>query len=131
MKFKRIRKFKVWSTFFFFWPFIIALNYRIWLMAAILGGIIIVCFLYHLADEKHFYLIDRVLAWLLILENLYLCYLGKFLVPYFSLALLFAFIAIFLQQYLERKGNYNIYHGFWHIFAVLITICSLLAYINY
>ena len=96
-------------------------------MSFILIAVVLASLLYHLNKEKHYKILDETFAGLLILANVYLCYLFNFSFPYFYLAIVFVVFALFFY-FKEKKTNYNIYHALWHIFSVLITIFCLIGY---
>lgn len=82
--------------------------------------------LYHLSNEKKFLRLDSTSAWLLILSNLLLCYIGGFKAPYFWIAFLFLILALTYHYYLQRISQYSLNHGLWHLYGALITLFCIL-----
>ena len=125
----RFRPFKVWSNSFYLAPFFVALSYGLFVTALLCFGVGIFGTIYHLHHESKRYLIpDKLSSVLLIGTNLGLCYAGGFKAPYFWIALLFLGLALFYDFYLERRGQYSINHGLWHLYGSLITLFSVFTY---
>jgi hypothetical protein len=120
---------KEWSNFLFIIPLILALIFRIYVMAFIIALTMIVSLVYHLYREKEWVRFDRVTALTLIIANVVLCFLFKFSFPYFYLALLFVCVAFYFYLSTNRH-NFQIYHSLWHLSSVIITIFCLIGYIN-
>lgn len=120
-------KIKTWSSYFFLIPFVLSLIFKVYFMSFILLAVVLASLLYHLNKEKHYKILDEVFAFILILANIYLCYLFSFSFPYFYLAIVGVVFALFFY-FREKRTNYNIYHTLWHIFSVLITIICLIGY---
>jgi len=122
-----LKKFIIWSNVFFILPLFFSLYIKMWIPFILILGVTISSFLYHIAEEKKFIFADSIFAWLLIISNLWVCYLGFFKFPYFFIALLFVFCALYFY-FTDNKYNRNFNHGMWHIFSSLITIFSLLTF---
>ena len=120
-------KIKTWSNLFFLIPLILSIIFKVYFLSLALFAAIISSFLYHLSQEKHYRILDESFAILVILLNIYLCYLFNFGFPYFYLAMLFVGIAFFFY-FKEKRTNYNIYHTLWHMSSVIITIFCLVGY---
>jgi hypothetical protein len=128
---KLFLKFKNWSNLFFVIPLFLAINFYLYFYAAVILAITANSVLYHFWDEHRFVSSDYILAYLLISVNLIYCLLGKFTYPYFYIALMFVFFALFFNfRQTHNDLRYNLYHGFWHIFSSLITLFSILTYIK-
>jgi hypothetical protein len=122
-------KFLTWSNFAFLIPLVLAIYFHVWLSTFVLIGVFSISFLYHRSEEKRFKHLDALLAWLLILSNVWICYLGKFTAPYFTIVVLLVVIALYLYFY-EQKRNRILGHSFWHIFSSLITLFSILTFLQ-
>jgi hypothetical protein len=123
------RKLIVWSNLAFVLPLGVAIYFRVWPSAIVLGAVIVASFAYHFSEEKKLRRIDPFFAWLLILSNLWICYLGNFASPYFEIALLFVVVALCFYL-LVQKRNEILMHSFWHFFSALITVFSILTFIK-
>ncbi len=121
--------FKTWSNLFFIIPLYLSIYHHIYFHSILILLVIIFSTLHHIKNEKKFNIIDQISATLLILSNLYLCYLSNFKQPYFLLALLFVIISFYFY-FKNKKYKYNVNHSLWHIFSVIITLLCLLAYIK-
>ena len=119
----------VWSHFLFIVPLIFALSFKIYVMAIIITLTMIVSFIYHFYREKNWVRLDRITALILIIANIYLCYLFSFSFPYFYLALLFVCISFYFY-FNSNKEDYNIYHSLWHLSCAMITLFCLIGYVN-
>jgi hypothetical protein len=120
---------KCWSNFLFIIPLIFALIYGIYVMAIIIFLAMIVSLVYHIYREREWVRLDRVTVSILIIANIYLCYLFKFSFPYFYLALLFVFISFYFYSNTNKKKS-QLYHSLWHLSSVIITLFCLIGYIN-
>ncbi len=120
---KPLTKTKVWSNLFFIIPLIIALTNQLYIHSLLILMVFIFSTLYHYSNEKKFIIIDKIFAYLLILYNLYLCYLSNFKFPYFLLALLFI-LKGFYFYFIKKRDNYE-----WHLSCAMITTFCILAYI--
>ncbi len=118
---------KVWSNFAFLIPVLIALHFSMYTYASLVFVTMIASILYHASNEKSFKALDVFFAHLLIVSNLYLCYLFNFQYPYFHIAFVFVFIAFFfffLQHYSDKAFN----HAMWHMASVVITSSCILGF---
>lgn len=121
-----LKRFRVWSIVFFVIPFFLALKVNLYLSALIILGSILASIGYHLSKERKIPRIDRLFAWLLILQNLAIIYVSHFSYPYSYLAFATVPIALFFY-YSSFKETYDFRHGWWHVFSVLITVFSVLS----
>ena len=80
----------LWSNLPFFIPAAIACYKGLWLYGAIIAAAALVSLYYHHTDEVGLKRTDKVLAYSVILSNLYILYLSDFKQPYFSVAIIFA-----------------------------------------
>jgi hypothetical protein len=126
----KARAYKVWSNAFYLIPFFVATYFELWPTAFLCLAVGVFGTFYHLHRESQRYLWpDRISAWLLIATNVALCYLGAFKAPYFWIALLFLALALFYDFYLERRGQYSLNHGLWHLYGSLITLFSIFTFV--
>ncbi len=123
-----MQKFKLLSTFFFLLPLFLAIYFKIWISVLVLLCVITLCLIYHSKNEKSLVNLDKILAWVLIIVNLYLCYLGEFRMPYFGIAILLVLISTYFMWFGKGKLGYNLSHGLWHLISSLITIFSILTF---
>jgi len=121
------RKFIIWSNLFFVFPLVFSLYLENWVSFTLILAVMIVSSLYHLAKEKRFFYLDSSFAWLLIVSNLWISYLGSFKLPYFLFALAFVFCALYFY-FTQNENNKNYNHGMWHLFSSLITLFSILTF---
>jgi hypothetical protein len=126
----KVGQLKTLSTLFFLAPLLLAIYFRIWISALLLVGVIFASFKYHLANEKKFSKIDRLHAWLLIASNLVICYLGKFKLPFFAIALLLVVLSFYFYIQENKNQKYDINHSLWHISSSLITVFSILTFVG-
>lgn len=116
----------LWSNVPFIIPAIIALQ-KGWLAYAILLlTATAVSITYHATREQMLSRTDRILATSVIIANLYLFYLSGFRQPYFSIALLFVFIAFYF--FFKARKDYSVNHGLWHLSSVVITMMTVLSH---
>jgi len=113
---------KVWSNSFFLVPILLSISYHLYFHALLVLAAMTFSTVYHLSSEKRWGTIDKIFAYLVIVYNLYLCYLSDFNQPYFSFALLFVFTGFYFF-FKMKKDDYE-----WHISCVLITTFCILAY---
>jgi hypothetical protein len=125
---KRI-PFKLSSNAFYIAPFVLAVYWHLWPSAVLILAVISFGCLYHLSNERYFFVPDRVSALLLIVWNLVLCYLGAFKAPYFWIAVLFALLSFLYHFYLQEKGQYDLNHGLWHLYGALITVFCIFTFV--
>src|SRR3989344_823726 len=118
----------VWSSSFFLLPLALAFYFQVWPSAVILIALIVVSLAYHKSKEKKFFSIDALLARILIIFNLLICYLGNFAMPYFAVVLILIVLALYFYFY-KQRDDYPLGHGFWHLFSALITVFSILTFI--
>jgi hypothetical protein len=118
------RKVLLWSNLFFLVPFFYSIYIVQPLSTLALAATMIASTMYHLYDEKRFARADEFCAWALIISNLWISYLGRFHLPHFFLALIFAGAAVYSLQ--RVKNGFG--HSLWHFFSALVTIFSLLTY---
>lgn len=104
------------------WFRFLALQSQLWVTALLSFAVAGFGYLYHLSNENRFFAVDAISAWLLIVSNLVLCYLGDFQSPYFYIALLFLTLALFYHYYPWSKAEYDLNHGLWHLHGALITL---------
>ena len=117
----------LWSNLPFFIPAAIACYKGLWFYGAIIAAAALVSLYYHHTDEVGLKRTDKVLAYSVILSNLYILYLSDFKQPYFSVAIIFVIIAsYFLLTGKEHK--YDVYNGILHLCSVVITLMCVLAY---
>ena len=121
-----LRTFLMWSNLFYVAPLVVALYYGLYVTAYLSLCVVFFGIIFHLYKEKKFLLPDRVSALLLIGTNLVLCYLGHFAFPYFYIALLFVFLAVFYDFYPTTKKDFDLNHGLWHLYGALITVFCIL-----
>ena len=119
----------VWSSLIFTLPLALAAYFRIWLTAAALIAVIITSLLYHRSQGKKFQRLDALFARLLIVSNLWICYLGHFVFPYFAIVLALI-LADSYFYFREERMNYPLGHSLWHLFSALITVFSILTFIK-
>jgi hypothetical protein len=117
-------KSKVWSNAFFIVPLVLTFWYSLYLHSIIISLVIVSSTIYHLSNEQKFKLTDKILAHILIAYNLYLCYLSEFKQPYFLLALVFVFLALYIL-YKKEKDDWE-----WHASSAMITLLCILAYVS-
>jgi hypothetical protein len=122
-------RFKVWSNTFYLAPLILALYWHLWPTAILTFAVAAFGSLYHVSNEKHFLLPDSVSASLLVLSNFILCYLGDYKAPYFWIAVLFAVLAFVYHFFADRKGQYDLNHGLWHMYGALITLFCIFTFV--
>jgi len=108
-------------------PALLSLYYQIYLHFAIILLLTIFSVLAHM-KKKSFVKFDKTFAYILIIYNLYLLYLSKFVLVYTLSALFFVALS-FLFYYKAKTENYNLNHSLWHLCSVVITIICILAYI--
>jgi len=117
----------VWSNVPFLLPSILALSKGLWLYAALIASASCVSLYYHLTNERGLKKTDKVLAYGVIISNLYIIYLADFKQPYFSVAIVFVIIAFYF--FLNGKEHkYDVYHGLWHLCSAVITLMCVLAF---
>ena len=117
----------LWSNLPFFIPAAIACYKGLWLYGAIIVAAALVSLYYHHTDEVGLKRTDKVLAYSVILSNLYILYLSDFKQPYFSVAIIFVIIAFYFLL-TGKEHKYDVYHGVWHLCSVVITLMCVLAY---
>lgn len=117
----------LWSNLPFFIPAAIACYKGLWLYGAIIAAAALVSLYYHHTDEVGLKRTDKVLAYSVILSNLYILYLSDFKQPYFSVAIIFVIIAFYFLL-TGKEHKYDVYHGIWHLCSVVITLMCVLAY---
>lgn len=128
-RFVKVRPFKVWSNSFYLAPFIIAIYYGLFITAVLCLCVGIFGTIYHMHHESKKYLLpDQLSSVLLIGTNIGLCFAGSFQAPYFWIAFLFLWLALFYNYYLERHGQYSLNHGLWHLYGSLITLFCIFTY---
>ena len=93
----------------------------------IIAAAALVSLYYHHTDEVGLKRTDKVLAYSVILSNLYILYLSDFKQPYFSVAIIFVIIAFYFLL-TGKEHKYDVYHGVWHLCSVVITLMCVLAY---
>ena len=121
--------FKNWSNLFFLVPFIFALSHQLYFYSLVVGLVIIASVVYHCYNENKFKWLDALLAWLIILINLYYCWIGRFAFPYFYIALILVVPAMQINFFVHpEQKKFNLLHGLWHLLASLICLFSLLTY---
>lgn len=132
IRMKEVQQLKFWSNLFFLIPFAFATSYKVWWYAVIIGTVFIISSIFHFYKEKKFILIDVSSSTLLMASNFILLFSGHWTMPYSLLAVICAVIAI-LFYFKQNDFNYNIYHGFWHIFSAGVSffcVATFLSYIN-
>jgi len=117
-------KSKVWSNLFLLIPLVISMIYQLFFYSILIFFVMIFSILYHYSNEKKFSLIDKIFAHLLIVYNLYVCYLSNFKLPYFLFAIIFVLIGFYFF-FIKKKDDYE-----WHISCAFITLFCLLSYIT-
>jgi hypothetical protein len=118
------KKSKVWSNIFFLIPIGISIYYQIYLYSVLIFGVFLFSTLYHYSNETKYYKIDKSFAILLISYNLYLCYISKFIFPYFYIAIIFVIVGLY-YLYIKKIDDWQ-----WHISSVIITLLCLLGHIS-
>ena len=118
-----------WSNLLFLLPLGMAVYFRIWLSAVILCAVLISSFVYHLSRQKKLAHTDALLAKVLILSNVWICYLGRFSLPWFAATLILAGLALYFY-FCEQNKNYILWHGLWHLSSALITVFSILTFLG-
>lgn len=117
----------LWSNAPFLLPGLIAIYKGLWAYGALIIIAAMVSFYYHYTNETGLKRVDKVLAYLVILTNLYILYLAGFKQPYFIVALVFVVLSFYF--FLNGKDHkYAVYHGMWHLCSVVITMMCVLAY---
>ena len=122
-----IFKLKEWSNFLFIIPLIFALILKVYFMAGLIFVTMFVSLIHHYYEEKKWIMADRTVSLILILANLILFYFFIFSFPYFYLVLLFVGVAFYFY-FNTNKNNYDLYHSFWHLSSVIITIFCIIGY---
>lgn len=120
-------KLKILTEILFIIPLALALQERLYWYGIIIILSIISALLYHIYEEKKYFVLDVALSAVLITTNLYFLYLSSFKYPFFHLALI-ALIASFYFWFRAQKKNYDFNHSMWHVASVMITLFCLLAY---
>ena len=118
---------KVWSNVLFLIPAFISLHFEMYLYTFIVTVTMVISMVYHYYDEKRFKTVDMFTANLLIISNLYLCYLFNFAYPYFHIALVFLAVTIYFF-YMQHKSRKDLNHALWHISSVAIASFCILGY---
>ena len=121
-------KLKITTELLFIIPLALAFWGKLYWYGIIIILSIISALLYHIYNEKKYFLLDVTLSVALITTNLYFLYLSGFKYPYFYLALI-ALIVSFYFWFRAQKKNYDFNHSMWHIASVMITLFCILAYI--
>ena len=123
------RKLLLGSHFFFFIPLGIAVSHKLYLYALVVAVTTATSYEYHLHPKSFWQASDRLTALALIASNFYLFNLTTFDSGWFIAAMVLALVA-FACFFKASKDKYYPYHALWHFFSALITLCSVLGYIN-
>jgi|GEM_PF-2210138 len=123
----KFRNLKIYSSFLFVVPALLAIFYGLYLISAIVTISMVLCYLYHINNEKKYYYIDSTFAWLQMGGNLVLSFISGFPFPYFYAALLLAIISFYIWTE-SQKCDYDKLHTIWHICSTLITTFCVLGY---
>jgi hypothetical protein len=128
--FSQLRPFKMWTNALYMVPLVLALQYGLYVTAVLCLAVAVFGLRYHFHHEGKRYLMpDQISSLFLIGTNLGLCYAGGFKAPYFYIALLFLGLALFYNYYLERKAQYSLNHGMWHLYGALVTMFCIFTYV--
>ena len=122
----KTHNYSVWSNFFFLLPLYLSLTQHLYFSALVISFSLVSGIVYHSSRESSFLYVDRAAAWLLILNNLILAYLGDFNRPYFPLALVCLILALYYHYVPGQRKEYAVRHSLWHLFGALITVFCIL-----
>src|SRR5687768_16301317 len=112
---------KLLTAVFFAVPFVITLLEGLYLYSAVIALSTTFSLLYHLKNERKYYVPDVLLSWVLGLTNLFFLYLSGFNYPYGLIVLLLALVSLFFWYrsqyfwYRKQKKKYNAVHSVWHV----------------
>jgi len=120
---------KILTELLFIIPLALALFGGLYLYSLVIAISILTAMLYHLNNEKKYFIADVITSIALLSTNLYFAYLSNFKYPYFHLALI-PLVSSFYFWIRAQKKDYDFNHSMWHIASVMITGFCLLAYIS-
>ena len=117
----------LWSNLPFYIPAGLAIQKGLLWYGLLIALATTVSLYYHHTDETALKKTDRVLAYSVVVANLYVLHLSGWKQPYFAIALIFVAIAFYFFFH-GRGAKYDLYHGLWHLSSVVITMMCVLAY---
>ncbi len=124
---EKVHRVVFWSNLFFLIPFFFAVTNKIWLYSVIIGIVFIVSSIFHFNYEKKFKYLDIVSSTILIISNMFLLFLGHWILPYSAIAIGLAVIAIFFYLHQNKK---TINHVWWHIFSAAVSFFCIATYLH-
>lgn len=118
-----------WGNLSFLIPLIVAIYYGVYWYAIILLTVFVVSYDFHFfCEAKEVYYLDIIFSSILMLSNFILLFMGHWTLPYSSLAVIFAIIALFFY-FRKSKHDYYFNHSLWHIFSAGVCIFCLMTFL--
>jgi hypothetical protein len=127
---REVQQLKFWSNLFFLIPFAFAVSYKVWWYGIVIGTVFIISSIFHFYKEQKFVFVDVTSSTLLMASNFILLFSGHWKTPYSLIAVVCAVIALSFY-FKQNKSNYNIYHGFWHIFSAAVSFFCVATFFSY
>ena len=118
---------KIWTSLLFIIPAIVSFCLHLYLYFGVITLAMLSSVAYHKMKERKFYWLDLVASFILMGFNLAFLLKAKLDLNFWLIPIGFVILSFYFWNKAHKK-QYGFNHSLWHIFSMMITTYSVLAY---